>query len=33
MGTIILVEAKPKCVKILVRYTTKVANRVMPTEN
>ena len=32
MGTIIMVEAKPKCVKILVRHTTEVATKVVPTE-
>ena len=33
MGFIIVVEAKPKCVKILVRYTTEVATRVIPDES
>ena len=30
MGANIMVEAKPKCVKILVRHTMEAANRVMP---
>ena len=33
MGTIIIVEAKPKCIKLLVGHTTKVATRVIPTES
>ena len=33
MGTIIMVEAKPICVKILVKNTTGVATRVTPTES
>ena len=32
MENIIMVEAKPKCVKKLVRHTTEVATRVIPTE-
>ena len=28
IGAIITVEAKPICIKILVRYTTEAANRV-----
>ena len=30
MGAIIMVEAKPICVKILVRHTMEVATRVLP---
>ena len=33
MGTIIIVEAKPICVKVWVKHTTKVATRVIPNEN
>ena len=33
MEIIIIVEAKPNVLKKLVRHTTKVATRVMPTES
>ena len=33
MRAIIKVEVKPKCIKILVRYTTEVATRVIPNES
>ena len=33
MGAIIVVVAKPVCVKILVRHTIEVAIRVIPDES
>ena len=33
MGAIIIVEAKAICIKVLVRYSTEVATRVIPDKS